>query len=274
MTGTLEIYDEFHDDLQTVFRSRLLTQVLLALGSGASSLPALRDATGSSSQALIPKLRQLESLRYVEQVRGDYTLTPIGRLIEPEIERLVTLMGVLGRHREFWADHEIESIPRKFLDELPDLYNAMVIRDVEEDIYAVHATFADIIRKASWIHGVSSIMSPVQAGLIEQVVRRNNPVELVVPPELAGKLLKEPYRSVLESLSGYTGFGIYISASPFRMGMAVTDTALSLGLYRRDTGTYDTASDLVSTDPAAVAWGERVFEHYRADAELLRIPPE
>lgn len=117
-------------------------------------------------------------------------------------------------------------------------------------------------------------MSSVQAGLIEQVVRRNNPVELVVPPELAGKLLKEPYRSVLESLSGYTGFGIYISASPFRIGMAVTDTALSLGLYRRDTGTYDTASDLVSTDPAAVAWGERVFEHYRADAELLRIPPK
>lgn len=135
MTGTLEIYDEFHDDLQTVFRSRLLTQVLLALGSGARSLSVLRDVTGSSSQALIPKLRQLEGLQYVEQVRGDYTLTPIGRLIEPEIERLVAVMGVLGRHREFWADHDIESIPRRFLDELPDLYNAMVIRDVEEDIY-------------------------------------------------------------------------------------------------------------------------------------------
>lgn len=270
----LEIYDEFHEEIQAIFRSRLLTQILIALGSGARSLAALRDVTGSSSQALIPKLRQLETLQYVEQVRGDYTLTPIGRLIEPEIERLVTLMGVLGRHREFWVDHELDSIPENLLNELPDLYDATVVRDVDEDIYAVHAMFAGIIRKASWIHGVSSIMSPVQANLIEQVVREDRPVELVVSPELAGKLIKEPYRSILESLKGYTRFCIYISASPFRLGMAVTDACLSLGLYRRDTKTYDTASDLVSTDAAAVAWGERVFEHYRADAELLRIPPE
>jgi predicted transcriptional regulator len=276
MTGAspLEIYDEFHEEIQAIFRSRLLTQILIALGSGSRSLSTLRDVTGSSSQALIPKIRQLEALQYVEQVRGDYTLTPIGRLVEPEIERLVTLMGVLGRHREFWVDHELDSIPDRFLGELPDLYNAVVVRDVEEDVYAVHATFADIIRKASRIHGVSSIMSPVHVDVIAPVVMDGRPVELVVSPELAGKLIEEPYRSILASLREYTRSGIYVSPSPFRLGMTVTDTCLSLGLYRRDTGIYDTASDLVSIDPAAVAWGERVFEYYRADAEPLRIPPK
>ncbi|WP_317065958.1 helix-turn-helix transcriptional regulator [Methanoculleus caldifontis] len=276
MTGVppLEIYDAYHDEIQAIFRSRLLTQVLIALGSGSRSLPALRDATGSSSQALIPKIRQLEALQYVEQVRGDYVLTPIGRLVEPEIERLVTLMGVLGRHREFWVEHELDSIPPESLGELRHLYNAMVIRDVEEDIYAVHAMFAEIIRKASWVHGVSSIMSPVQANLIEQVIIENKPVELVVSPEIAGKLAKEPYRATLESLKEYSRAVIYVSPAPFRLGMAVTESCLSLGLYRRDTGTYDTASDLVSSDPAAVAWGERVFRHYRAIASPLSIPPD
>ncbi|MCK9278083.1 MAG: hypothetical protein M0P22_08360, partial [Methanoculleus sp.] len=58
----LEIYNECRDDIQAIFRSRLLTQILIALGSGSKPLSALRDVTGSSSQALIPKIRQLEAL--------------------------------------------------------------------------------------------------------------------------------------------------------------------------------------------------------------------
>ncbi|MCK9308069.1 MAG: DUF1724 domain-containing protein [Methanoculleus sp.] len=269
-----KIYDECHDDLQAIFRSRLLTQILIALGGGSKPLSALRDITGSSSQALIPKIRQLEALHYIESVRGDYVLTPIGKLVEPEIERLVTLMGVLQRHREFWAEHEIESIPPEFLSDLQDLYGAEVVRDVEEDIYAVHTAFAGILGRASWIHGVSSIMSPVHADVIKKVVMDSKPVELVVSPELAARLALEPYRTILESLKEYTRSGIYVTPSPFRLGMAVTDSCLSLGLYRRDTGTYDAAADLIGTNAAAVAWGERVFQHYKATARPLRTPPE
>ena len=270
--SALEVYGEFHDDIQVIFRSRLVTQVLLALGSEKRSLSTLRDITGSSSQALIPKIRQLEALQYVEQVRDGYTLTPIGRLVEREIERLVTMMGVIERHKDFWAAHDIESIPRRFLNELHDLYDAGVVRDIEEDVFAVDRACGTIIESASWIHGVSSIMSPVHAGAIREAALQGKPVELVVSQELAGKLVEEPYRTMLESLRGHAGFGLYVAASPVRLGMAVTDGFVSLGLYRRDKGTYDTATDLVSTDAAAIAWGERVFQHYRATADRLHLP--
>ncbi|MCE5337985.1 MAG: DUF1724 domain-containing protein [Methanomicrobiaceae archaeon] len=270
----LEIYNEFRDDVQAIFRSRLLTQILIALGSGSKPLSALRDVTGSSSQALIPKIRQLEALNYVESVRSDYALTPIGRLVEPEIERLVTLMGVLQRHRDFWAEHDIEGIPPGSLRELQHLYRAEVVKDVEEDIFAVYATFLTILRKASWIHGVSSIMSPVHADAIKEVVMGGTPVELVVSRELAHRLAAEPYGTMLESLKGYANFRIYVSSSPVRLGMTVTDGFLSLGLYRRGTDTYNTARDLVSTDTAAVTWGEQLFQHYIADSEILRISPK
>jgi len=268
------MYNEFHDDLQAIFRSRLLTQILIALGSGSKPLSALRDVTGSSSQALIPKIRYLEALHYIESIRGDYTLTPIGEIVEPEIERLVMVMGVLQRHRDFWIEHDIESIPPEFLSDLQDLYGAEVVRDVEEDIYAVHTAFAGILGRASWIHGVSSIMSPVHVDVIKKVVMDSKPVELVVSPELAARLAEEPYRTILESLKEYTRSGIYVSPSPIRLGMTVTDEYLSLGLYKRDTDMYDAAADLIGTDAAAVAWGERVFQHYKATARPLRTPPE
>jgi predicted transcriptional regulator len=268
------MYNEFHDDLQAIFRSRLLTQVLIALGSGSKTLSALRDVTGSSSQALIPKIRQLEALHYIGQVRGDYVLTPIGRLVEPEIERLVTLMGVLQRHRGFWIEHDIESIPPESLREIEHLSSATMVRNIEEDVFVVYATFLAILRKASWIHGVSSVMSPLLADVIKEAVMEGKPTELVVSPELVQRLADAPYSAMLETLREHTNFKICVSPSPIRLGMTVTDGYLSLGLYKRDTDTYDATTDLVSTDAAAVAWGERLFQHYKADSVALQMPPE
>ena len=273
-TSPLEIYNESHDDLQAIFRSRLMTQVLVALGSGSRSLSALRDTTGSSSQALIPKLRQLEALYYVEQVRGGYALTPVGRLVEPEIERLVTLMGVMERHRDFWAGHEIESIPPEFLREIGHLYNAKVVKDAEEDIHAVYTAFLTITRNASRICGVSSIMSPLLADALREAVMDGKQVELVISRELISGLAAEPYSTMRESLKGRANFGIYVSPQPVRFGMTVTDGYLSLGLYRRGKDIYNAALDLISTDAAAVAWGERLFQYYKAASGALWEPPE
>lgn len=265
----LEIYNEFRDDVQAIFRSRLLMQVLVALGDGSKPLSTLRDITGSSSQALIPKIRQLEALHYVESVRGDYALTPVGRIVEPQIERVITLIGAVQRHRDFWVEHEIEGIPSEFLHEIEHLYGAMVVKNVEEDIFVVYAAFEAILKKASWIHGVSSIMSPLLADAVKDTVLEGKPAELVVTGELVRRLGDEPYSAMLESLSGHEYFKIYVSPSPIRLGLTVTDRYLSLGLYRRDTDRYDATTDLIGTDAAAVSWGERLFQHYKAGSRLL-----
>lgn len=270
-TAPLEIYNEYHDDIQAIFRSRLLTQVLLALGSGNKPLSTLREITGSSSQALIPKIRQLEALHYVESARGEYALTAIGRLIEPKIERVVTLIGAVQRHREFWVEHEIEGIPPELLDEIEHLYNTELVKDIEENIFAVYTVFQTILRKASWIHGVSSIMSPAHIDAVKEAAMNSTPIEIVVSEELAKRLTSGEYEAVLETLSGYENFKMYVYPSPIRLGMTVTDEYLSLGLYRRDTGKYDAATDLVGTDVAAVSWGERLFQHYKADSRPLKI---
>ncbi len=270
---SLDIYDEFHEEIQAIFRSRLLTQMLVALGSGTKSLSDLREITGSSSQALIPKIRQLESAHYLESDRGDYALSPIGKIVEPEIERLVTLMGVLQRHRDFWIQHDIEGIPLPFLKEIGDLYNSDAVRDVENNIFAVYTTFLGVLQNAQWIHAASSIMSPAHAEAMTGMVRQGKPVEMVVSADLAGTLAAEPYISMLKSLADCPDFRIYVSPVPIRLGMTVTNGCLSLGLYKRGNDAYDTSVDLISLDAKAIAWGERLFQYYRQQSELLVYDP-
>ncbi len=71
-------------DIQALFRSRLQIQILLALVDGNKTLAQLREITGSSSQALIPRIRKLESGNFIAISDYEYHLTPVGRLLRQE----------------------------------------------------------------------------------------------------------------------------------------------------------------------------------------------
>jgi predicted transcriptional regulator len=56
-----------------------------------------------------------------------------------------------------------------------------------------------------------------------------------------------------------------------RTAFTVTDKFLSLGLYRTD-GKYDFGTDLVSDDPAAIEWGNALFEYYWHRSADVTLP--
>jgi predicted transcriptional regulator len=45
----LEIYKEARTDIQAIYRSRLMTEILLSLNEGMKNLSQLREITGSTS---------------------------------------------------------------------------------------------------------------------------------------------------------------------------------------------------------------------------------
>jgi predicted transcriptional regulator len=58
-----------------------------------------------------------------------------------------------------------------------------------------------------------------------------------------------------------SNFNLRLTHEKMRTAFTVTDKFLSLGLYRTD-GKYDFGTDLVSEGPAAIEWGNALFEYY------------
>ncbi|MBN1431420.1 MAG: DUF1724 domain-containing protein [Methanomicrobiaceae archaeon] len=262
--SVIEVYNNNQEEVQGIFRSRLITQILLALRNGDKSLSELRDITGSSSQALIPKIRQLESMRYIESLKEGYSLTSMGKVLSKEIERLVMIIGTSDSKREFWCDHDTECIPFEFLEDIGGLYNSEIMRDVDEDILSVYSLFLKILNDASYVCAVSSIMSPAHADAIKNTVLRGIPVDLIVTPEIIKTMTNEPYTSIMKSISKYDNFRVFVFPGQMKIGMTVTDKFLSLGLYSLETECYDSSSDLISENQSAVEWGRKLFEYYKS----------
>ena len=202
----LDSYGQYQKSIHSIFSSRLKIQILLTLLSEHPPLSRLREITGSTSQALIPKIRSLESQSLIESKNSEYFLTPLGKAVAGEVSDFVTLMSGITRHKEFWAIHDLSGIPDEFLKRIGELQDSEVKLDTQVDIMHVYSHFLKIVREAAYIHGISSIMSPGLAETVAERVVAGVPVELVVSRQVTSLLGKEPYIGQIKQLSGIPEF--------------------------------------------------------------------
>lgn len=264
-------YDRIMSDIQALFRSRLQIQIILALGDGTKTLAQLREVTGSSSQALIPKIRSLESQMLIEQSNYVYLLTPLGQVLNSQIMDFFSTLGSIRKHKDFWAAHELTGIPQEYLLKIGYLHNSEIIVDTTEDVIHVYTLYLKIVKEAKHIHGASSVMSPGLAESLSGRIIEGAPVELLVSKEAAEKLKEEPYLTNIKALLSYPNFKIFVAQVPFKIGLTVTDKCLSLGLFKKEGKMYDSGSDLVSYDPKAIEWGENLFQYYKDNSLILTL---
>jgi predicted transcriptional regulator len=267
----LYVYNSTYKQVQSIFSSRLKIQILLSVATGHKSLADLRDVTGSTSQAIIPKIRTLERMSLIEQSDHGYGITPLGNILVTKIADLIMTMGELMQHREFWATHDIEGVPRPFLDKIGELIDSDVKFDTTDNMFHVYTHFVAVLEQAGYIHGISSVMSPQIADVLSERIMAGVPVELVVNRSVADGLAQEPFASKIRKLKTYGHFRIWLVDEPLRLGITVTDKHLSLGLNKKDGGTYDSSADMYNASPKAREWAEGLFEYYRKRATLLEL---
>lgn len=268
---SIKIYEKHLKPIHSIYSSRLKIQILLTLLHNKSTLGRLREVTGSTSQALIPKIRSLEKQALIESVNYEYCLTPLGGVVAMNVEGFVKLIGGINQHHTFLTNHDLSDLPETFLARISDLYDSEAKEDTTTDMFYVYSHYLEILKDATYIHGISSVASPGLAQFIAEKVVTGIPVELVVNDEVIGLLSKEPYASNMQGLSGYPNFSVWVTKEKLRVGLTVTDKYLSLGLFKKDTNVYDSSSDLFSSQPRAVAWGEKLFQYYKERATKLDI---
>jgi predicted transcriptional regulator len=267
----LEVYNKNYKLIQSIFSSRLKIQILLSVATGPKQLSELRVVTGSTSQAIIPKIRSLERLSLIEQDDHGYSITPIGKILSTKIGDFVMTLGELMQHRDFWATHDIEGIPQPFLYQIGDLIDSEIKFDTTDNMFHVYSHFVTILQEAEYIHGISSVMSPPIADVLSDRIIAGVTVDLIVSQNVVEGLMQEPFLSKIQQLKPYKNFRIWVVKEPLHLGITITDKHLSLGLNKTINNVYDSSADMYSDNPKAREWAEQLFQYYRNRAVLLEL---
>jgi predicted transcriptional regulator len=268
---SLAVYNKTYKLIQSIYSSRLKIQILLSVAAGTKTLSELREVTGSTSQAIIPKIRGLERLALIEPLEHGYVLTPTGRIVASKIGDFVLTMGELTQHKEFWATHDIDGIPHPFLHGIGDLFDSDVKYDTTDSFFHVYSNFVRVLKEGAYIHGISSVMSPEIADILAERITAGIPVDLIVNRTIVEGLMQEPFASKIQMLKPSANLHIWVTDEPLRVGITVTDKDLSFGLNKKDTNIYDSSSDMWSNNPKAIAWAERLFNYYKERSKMLTL---
>jgi predicted transcriptional regulator len=277
-SAVLGAYGEHMRDIHMVLRSSLLTRMLLLLREEPMTRDRFRECIGCSSPNFRANIKKLIDIGLVNEEGYHFSLAPRGVGIARGLEEFFLTYAVVAEHRAFWEEHSLEGLPGFALETIGDLQGSDLIHDTPVDYFSTYASYLDIIARAKCIHGVTTLANPGVADAIGARVAEGYPAELVISPDLAMHLHEEPYADRLKALASYPHLQFFVTTLPISLGLTVTHTHLSMKLYLADGITYDAQNGLVSTSPGALAWGERLFQHYKRHAvpieEFMRSPPK
>lgn len=254
-----EIYREMGDGIQAIYRSRLLTEILLSLNEGSRKLSQLREITGSTSQVIIPKLRKLEANHLIEMKGREYFLTPAGKIVALGVADSFITFWTINKFKHFWLRHYLEGIPDPLLKEIGCLYESEILKDKGMKVLNVYNNQLKIIKEAGHIYGISSVVTGGYADSISERVKEGIPVELIVSLHVAEELKQSPYLEKIEVLKDYENFKLMVMGQDIKVGLIITNKRLSLSLYKKGNVEYDISTGLFSSDSKAIEWGERFF---------------
>lgn len=251
--------------------SETRSNILISLSEGKKSLGELRKELNTVSTTALHALRELEENGLVlEDKDRKYSLTEIGRIMALKLIDFSDAAEVLEKHKTFWLEHDLSGIPSHLFDKIGWLRESNIIQINMLDLIKTHSSYINLIKTAKWIKGVSPVFYSDYPIIFKELIEKNVGTDLILTYDVLGKLIDDVGLEDIKNAIHNYRLELLVTDINLRVAFTVTDSFLSLGLFT-NSGVYDTAHDLTSTDDRAVRWGVELFEYYRGKAKKYEI---
>jgi len=253
-------YDGVKEELKFFTTSGVRVKLLISLNRERMTMDQLRSEFGYRTSTILPVLAELKSKGLISQEDRYYDVTPFGRLISSKLIDFIETLSMFKTQEQFWKSHETYVIPELFFRNIGSLVRSQIVEASPADLFEVHRHFLKLVEGCSVINGVSPFLHPELPHIFKIFIEHEAAVRIVVTSPVL-ELMRERHGGVLQHVGDMSNFSMRVIEEDVGVAFTVTENILSLGFFRPD-GTYDYNTDLVSDDPAAIEWGNALFEYY------------
>jgi predicted transcriptional regulator len=195
-----------------------------------------------------------------------FYLTPMGRVLTMHMEPLIGTMDIFDKHKKFWHEHNLDVLPHEILLDIRDLGNYEILAVPDEDLFNINP-FLKNLAQAKTIKGITHTVHPKFPEFFTALAKRCAESSLIFTPSVF-KVVSENYRDLLKEYLACETASLYMSKENLKFSFAVSDSYFTLSLFY-NTGIFDSKNDVISRDPSALLWGERIFEYFRKQSEKI-----
>ncbi len=264
----LKVYDEVKSDFKFITSSGVRKKIILSLNESPQSVDDLKNRLNIKSSSILREIKLLKNHNIVFNENKHYTLSPQGRIISLKYESMINTLLTI-KNNKIWLNHDISSIPSKFLRKIDCLSDSFIIESTLTNIINPNTRYKKMIADVSEIRALSPIYDYSYVELYLKCLQNNAAIDLLVTSPVLEKINEICKRKeILDVISSFKKLEIWKTDEELKIAFTVTEKFFSMGLFLEG-GTYDPTINLVSKNEKAIGWGTRLFEHYLKTAEKI-----
>ncbi len=265
----LKMYENVRDDLKFLTASDVRTKIIIVLNDGLKNLSDLKEETKLNSSTILHGMSQLEEKNLIFKHSGGYSLSQTGKIVALNLINLIKVSTSLGELEKIFLKHEISPIPEYLLENIGSLKNSCIVESTPTDVMKPHSVHAELIQDSVDVKYISSVLLPQKIESFEETLEKGS-LQLILTSEILDKWIEIKGRENLKNALLEKDFKLWEINGNAKMSFTVTDTFIALGLFSTD-GIYDLHKYLISKDPEAIEWGNRLFDYYLKLSEKVKL---
>lgn len=244
-------------DFMKIFASGRRMEVLEALLKGRTKDEIKASVPASTFAFTVDYLKKVE---FATEKEGEVVLTESGRAYLIVFEHFIRSITTLQNIFRAFPDHII-FFPDDFYIRLYEISDFELVASEPSDVLKPHRVFFGYLKQSSEIHGVTPMLFPDYPQMLQELVKHDIPISIVVTEDLR-EVVGEHLDRTLDNVN------LYVTDQKPKIAITVTNAFLSIGFFYRS-GSYDFTRDLICTSPEALKFGMDLVDHYRKTARKM-----
>lgn len=253
--------------LGTLFLSDKRKDLLLLLVERPREIEEIKNTLGGTSSAIMAQIKILIGQGLIVHEGEMYKLSSLGEVIVNKMDPLLKTLNVYEENRDYWQNHNVNSIPSYLLNQIEDLGHCELVEPELDRMYDLPKRIETELFKSRCLMEVSSYFSPALPSLYIELIRKGINVSLIITDPVFERFRNE-YFELLEEYLNKENANLFVCTCNIGIASSiVTDRFLALSFFYKN-GIYHNHA-LMSVEKDSISWGESLFLHYRKNSRQI-----
>lgn len=261
----LKLYDQVKDDFKFVYSSGIRVKIIISLTRGTSRLKDLKEDLNVDSSTILHAMKKLENRDLIYKKRDEYFISQTGKVVGLKLIDMIKMLFTFKENEDLIFDSEL---PVDMLMEFKDLeFSDFTITD---DLDFAHH-FRDDIMGSNMIRALTPISTVSVVGTCRMIVEKGKEMEVIIKPPLFEEITDILDPKLLEKmidLISQDKMRIWTAGQDMDISFFLTDRFIFLGFLKTN-GNEVNLKDMISYNPKAIDWGNKLFDYYLGNSKRL-----
>ena len=252
------------NDMMFIVKSEIRLKILTELIDKPQTIRQIVDNTKMAYSSVSNNLNKLEYKNHVIKENRVYTITPMTKIYFNQLMEFKKSIDVVENFDSFWYKHNIAYINDELIENITQLYESKLIETNPIDIYKTHDNIKNQLKISKNIRGILPYIHPDYPQLIENIMKNNGKVELIMQKNIFQGLISQISPELKNKCIKNGSLKIHIMKNHLDIYLLICDESMNLGLFKND-GSYDQNRILNSNTMDSLVWAINLFENIKLE---------